>query len=101
MRSLWALLEHEALGHRARFERYAADLLYAIAAGKKIDTDRFERFGAQVDKVYANPFEAKEKPMTAAEVKQHICERIDDTLARMKAEGNNGSDETGGPDHAG
>ena len=54
-------------------------MLYFIAAGHKIDTDRTPRFGKQVDLVYQNPFTEEEKekgPQTAAEIKQHILNRI-------------------------
>lgn len=100
MRALSALVEHEALGQRARFERYAASMLYAIAAGIKIDTDRVERFGAQVDKVYANPFVTKkQEPRTAAEIKAHLIERIDELLSGGVE--THGSDDAGREDHAG
>ena len=45
-----------------------------IAAGQKIDTDRAERFGVQVDKLYVNPFEKRTKkrqPYTAKEIKEY------------------------------
>lgn len=46
-----------------------------IAAGQKIDADRAERFGAQVDKLYVNPFEKRTKkrqPYTAKEIKEYV-----------------------------
>lgn len=52
-----------------------------IAAGMKIDTNKVERFGALVDRVYMDPFKGPEKPMTAADVKQHLIEKIDQLLS--------------------
>ena len=93
-------MEHEALGQRARFERYAAEMLYIIAAGEHIDTKKAERFGAQVDKVYANPFvKRKKEPETAAEIKAHLIERIDELLSGGVT--THGSDDAGREDHAG
>lgn len=71
-------MQREALGQRARFERFAANMLYTIASGRNIDTDRVETFGAQLDEVYSNPFgKKKEKgPQTAAEVKDYILDKI-------------------------
>ena len=92
-------MEHEAFGQRARFERYAANLMYIIAAGQKLDTDRAEKFIEQVDDVYRNPFERKKKPKTAAEIKEHILGLIRKT--RKKLEGHHGSDDAGGENHAG
>ena len=80
MRALTELLKHEVLGQRARYERYTADLLYMIAAGMKIDTNKVERFGALVDMVYGDPFKEPEKPMSAADVKRHLIEKIDRLL---------------------
>ena len=81
LRALAELLKHEVLGQRARYERYTADLLYMIAAGMKIDTNKVERFGALVDRVYMDPFKGPEKPMTAADVKQHLIDKIDRLLS--------------------
>ena len=54
-----------------------------VAAGMKIDTNKAERFGAIIDRVYENPFsEPKPKePKTAAEVKQYLIEKIDELLS--------------------
>ena len=51
-----------------------------VAAGMKIDTNKAERFGAIIDRVYENPFsEPKPKePKTAAEVKQYLIDKIDE-----------------------
>ena len=71
------MLQHDAFSQTARFERFAANLLYTIAAGKQIDPDKAERFGTQVDEVYKNPFTYhEEQPMTAAEIKQHLLDKI-------------------------
>lgn len=85
-RALRAILEHEALGQRARFERYAADMLFAIASGTKIDAERSPRFTFHVEEVWKNPFEKKtDEPMTAEEIKAHILQKIEGLL--------NGSDD--------
>ena len=78
MRSLFRLVQRETMGQRARFERFAANMLYMIASGRNIDTDRVETFGAQLDEIYANPFGAKKEkgPQTAAEVKDYILDKI-------------------------
>lgn len=100
--SLGDLLEHETMGQRARFERFAADMLYTIAAGAKVDTNRVTRFGVQLEEVYRNPFRKKAPELkTAAEIIQHVCDRIDELLAGATEEDNNGSDETRGENHAG
>ena len=54
-------------------------MLYFIATGQKIDPDRTDKFGKQVDLIYQNPFakeEKKNEPHTAEEIKQHILNRI-------------------------
>lgn len=94
IRSLQAILERETLGQRARFERFAAEMLYIIAAGKRIDTERTERFSAQLDQVYKNPFERRRaQPQTAAEIKAYILERVEELI--------DGSDDPGGEDRPG
>lgn len=81
MEALARLVTHEVLGQHARFERFAAEMLFMIATGNKIDPDRSERFSAQVNEVYRNPFEpVKYEPRTAAEIKAHISERIREAL---------------------
>ena len=65
------------LSQEARFERFAADMLFAIASGIKIDKDKSPRFGQQVDEIYANPFTRKQnEQMTAAEIKEYIRGKI-------------------------
>ena len=77
-RSIWALgklLEREALGQTARLERFAARLLYIIAAGRHIDTDQTEDFRPQTEAAFENPFEKKRQrrqPETAEEIKQYV-----------------------------
>lgn len=71
---------HEAYGPRARFERFAADMLYAIAAKGSIDTDRTKRFGELLEDVYRNPFDkekaAPAKNMSASEIKDYLVQKI-------------------------
>lgn len=69
------------LGQRARFERFAAEMLYFIAAGVRINTDRCERFSRQVEDLYANPFvKKKQEPRTAAEITQYVAHRIEEAI---------------------
>ena len=73
------LLEHDVLGQRARFERFAADMLYILAAGEHIDANRAERFSVQVDRIYASPFAKagkQENEMSAEEIRQYIIKRL-------------------------
>lgn len=51
-----------------------------IAAGVKIDTNKVERFGVLVDRIYENPFSVSKEPKTAAEVKQYLIGKIDQLL---------------------
>ena len=78
MRSLARLLQHNVLGQTARFERFAAGLLFKLAAGQKIDPEKSEPFSAQVETIYSNPFEEQKKaePMTAAEIKSYLLEKM-------------------------
>ena len=64
------------IGQTARFERYITNLLYVVAAGRRIDPDIVEPFIHQVEDVYRNPFKEPEKPMTAEEIKQYILRRL-------------------------
>ena len=93
MEALNRLIEHETLGQRARFERYAAELLYMIAAGKRIDESRAERFGKQLEKYFVNPFDKPRKEMTAAEIKDYIYAKVVELA--------HGLDDAGSKDHAG
>lgn len=69
------------LGQTARAERYIANLLFTIAAGERIDKDRSERFSAQAEAAYANPFnKTAEKEMTAEEIRQHVMNRLEGLL---------------------
>ena len=77
IRSRGAILEHEALGQTARFERYVADLLYVLACGGHIDSKQAQRFGDVVDRVYHSPFEENRGPQTAAEIKQYILQILE------------------------
>ena len=70
---------HEALGPRARFERYAADMLYMIAAGIKIDTKRSEKFSKQIDEIYRNPFvKVEKKPETKEDIVDYIYRKVEE-----------------------
>ena len=73
------LLQRNILSQQARFERFAANMLFHLAGGEKIDTERTERFGAQVDEIYRNPFEdhgKKTEQMTAAEIREYTLMKI-------------------------
>lgn len=65
-----------------------AEMIHVMASGAKIDADRTERFGAQLDDVYANPFEKKQKAkkMSAAEIKDYVLEKIARIRKRLKKE---------------
>ena len=94
IRSLTFLIEREALGLSARFERFAANMLYWIAAGRKIDVTQSERFSVQMDEIYENPFKRKkQEPQTAAEIKQYLMDKLEEMI--------DGLDDAGGEDHAG
>ena len=93
-RSLETLLERENLGQRARFERFVADLLYILAAGRNIDMDRADRFSVQLEEVFANPFVHRQKqPQTAAEIKDYILGKLEALI--------NGSDDARREDRTG
>lgn len=51
-------------------------MLYMLAAGSHIDTDRTKRFGDQLASLYADPFKKAKKPMSAAEIKGYIRGKI-------------------------
>jgi len=77
-------------------------MLYTIAAGAKVDTNRVKRFGYQLEEVYRNPFKKRPPELkTAAEIIQHVCDRIDELLAGATEEDNNGSTDPCGENNAG
>jgi len=63
-------------GQTARFERFAANMLYVLAKGHRIDQEQVEPFGVQLDEIYRNPFRKPEKEMTAEEIKKHVLDRL-------------------------
>ena len=79
-------MDHETNGQRARFERWIAEMIYVIASGEKIDSDRTERFGALLEKIYENPFDKKKKPMTAGEIKDYVLDKISKLRKKLKKE---------------
>ena len=77
LRSLWRLMVHEVYGQTARFQRYAASMLYAIAGGQKIDMNRTEPFGRQIDDIYRNPFQRRGVGLqTRKEIEEYIIRRL-------------------------
>ncbi len=73
--ALARLVQYEALGQRARFERYVADMLYTIASGAKLDTQQTQRFSSIAESIFENPFARRKRrrqPKTAEEVKQYV-----------------------------
>jgi len=77
LRSLGRLMAHEVYGQTARFQRYAASMLYAIAGGRKIDLDRTEPFGRQIEDIYRNPFPRRASgPQTRKEIEEYIIRRL-------------------------
>lgn len=74
-------------------------MMYALAAGIKIDTDKTEPFSHQVNDLYRNPFEKKKQanqPKTAAEIKAYIRGKIRELRGKT-----NGSAEPCSENHAG
>ena len=89
-------------GQRARFERFAADLLFTIASGKHIDDVRSVRFGKILDELYANPFEKKAKqPQTKAEITEYISKKISDLIEEETRRERHGPDDAGGENRPG
>ena len=77
LRSLWRLMAHEVYGQTARFQRFAASMLFAIAGGRKIDLDRTEPFSRQIDDIYRNPFPRRAAgPQTRKEIEEYILKRL-------------------------
>ena len=95
------LIVYDVNGHRARFERYAADMLYVIASGNKLDTDKAERFSEILEDAYKSPFvRRKSKLRTAAEIKEYLIAKIDKTIKEMGEE-SNGFNDISGENHVG
>ena len=64
-------------GQTPRFERFMASMIYAIAAGTKIDTARSEPFSMQLEEIYSNPFRRRPAgPQTRQEIEQYIIKRL-------------------------
>ena len=63
------------LSQQARFERFIAEMAWVIASGQHIDPSRVERFSAQVEEVYKNPF-IKQNKMTAEAIKERLVKRL-------------------------
>lgn len=52
-------------------------MLYVIASGAKIDTERTERFGRHLERLYADPFRKPEKkPESAAEITTYLVDKM-------------------------
>lgn len=84
MLSLQRILEHEVLGQRSRFERYAAEMIYVMASGQHIDPERSPKFGEILERIYTNPFEKAKKKMTAEEIRQYTIKRITELRDAIK-----------------
>ena len=77
LRALQQILHHMVHGEQARFQRFVADKLFWIAAGKKIDANKSERFGRQLEDIYRNPFKPRPAgPQTRQEIEQYIIKRL-------------------------
>ena len=72
------------MGQKARFERYAAEMMYVLASGQHIDPERSPRFGQILETVYTNPFEKAKKKMTAEEIRQYTIKRITELRDAIK-----------------
>jgi len=68
------------VGQRARFERYAAEMLFIIASGQHVDAEKSPRFGTIVDEIYRNPFVKREKPMSAEDIRQYTLRKVREAL---------------------
>lgn len=80
LESLGRLLEHEVVGQRARFERYAADMLFMLASGQRVDAEKTPRFVTIVDEIYRNPFVRREKPMSAEDIRKYTLRKVREAL---------------------
>lgn len=76
----------EVDGPRAKFERYAADMLYVVASKGQLDTDTAKRFGEILEEYYANPFEKKKKKMSAADIKSYVSEKLRSAIDKLGSE---------------
>lgn len=65
-----------------------AEMIYILASGEHIDADRTERFGAQLEEVFANPFARaqRSKKMSSTEIKDYVLEKIAKLRKRLKKE---------------
>ena len=63
-----------------------AELMYVLAGGQRIDTDRMKRFSEQLDEIYANPFSRVKlsRDMSAQEIKDHIRGKIRELKKKME-----------------
>lgn len=82
-RALTSLVEYETGGQTARFERFMADLMFYVAGGQHIDTERSGRFTDQLDRLYSNPF-AKKMPTGVEEIKDYIRGKIRALRKKMR-----------------
>lgn len=102
--ALWHLIEHDANGHAARFERFVASMLHVIASGEKIDKARTPTYGQILEELYENPFKRKKKrkqPETAAEIKDYICGLVTGLIEEETRRDHHGSDDAGGENRPG
>ena len=104
MRAMIDLITYEVAGPRARYERYTADMLYIMAAGERLDTDKAERFGTILEGVYRNPFGMSNgagKLKTAADIKAYLLAKISKQIEILRTGGTiHGSDDAGGEDRS-
>lgn len=61
LKALAALLEYDVLGEDKRWMRYTANLLWIIAAGRKINGESVELFTAQMDEIYKSPWHVQSR----------------------------------------
>ena len=77
------------MSQSGRFERFVAQMVYILAGGRHIDMDATPGFSAQLDEVYANPFEKKQPmPQTAEEITSYVLNLVERRLT-------DGSDDAG------
>lgn len=77
-------------------------MLYVIASGNRLDTDKAEMFGEILGDAYKNPFERFKKGnlKTATEIKGYLLEKIDKKIKELE-EQSDGFDDIISENHVG
>ena len=72
--ALVRIMSHTVNGPEARFQRYAARMLWVMASGQHIDPKQSRTFADELEEVYKNPFE--KAVTTAQSVIDHVLKRL-------------------------